>query len=126
MKPITSAISPQNSTLQTVQSTSIFGVPGEATVCEHPRPNGADETLVLPDSYHQAIQDLERQIKTLGAKIDAFTEVRRSIAETLRTDVQVRSVFSCMFVRFLSVIQREDASYSVGTRLEFLESENHL
>lgn len=97
LKPITSAISPQNSTLQKIQSTSVFGVPG-ATVCEHPRPNGADETLVFPDSYHQAIQDLERQIKTLGEKIDAFTEARRSITQTLRTDVQVRSVFQiCLF-----------------------------
>jgi hypothetical protein len=95
LKPITSAISPQNSTLQKVQSTFVLGVPGEATVCEHSQPN---ETLVFPDSYHQAMQDLERQIKTLGAKIDAFTEARRSITQTLRTDVQVRSVFEiCLF-----------------------------
>ena len=98
MKPITSAISPQNSTLQKVQSTSVNGVSEEATVCEHPRPRDADETLVLPDSFHHAIQDLERQIKTLGAKIDAFTEARRSITQTLPTDVQVRSVFQlCLF-----------------------------
>ena len=98
MKPITSAISPQNSAHQKIQSTSVFGVLGEATACEHSRPNGADETLVLPDSYHQAIQDLERQIKTLGEKIDAFSEARRSMTQTLRTDVQVRSVFQlCLF-----------------------------
>ena len=98
LKPTTSAIFPQNSALQKVQSTSVFGVPGEATVSEHPRPNDADETLVLHDTYHQAIQDLERQIKTLGVKIDAFTEARRSITQTLRTDVQVRSIFQiCLF-----------------------------
>jgi hypothetical protein len=104
LKPITSAISPKNPTLQKVQSSSVLGVPEEATVCEHPRPKDADETLVLPDSYNQAIQDLGRQIKTLGAKIDAFTEARRSITQTLRTDIQVRSVFPKKIYRFLFVI----------------------
>ena len=103
MKPITSAISPQNSTHQKVQSKSVFGVLGEAAVWEHSRPNGADKTLFLPDSYHQAIQGLERQITTLGEKIDAFTEARRSMTQTLRTDVQVSSVFQICFN--LQVIQ---------------------
>ena len=98
LKPITSAVPPQNSTLQKVQSTSVSRVPEEATVSEHPRPKDEEETLVLPDSYHQAIQDLECQIKTLGAKIDVFTEARRTITQSLQTDVQVRSVFQiCLF-----------------------------
>ena len=106
MKPITSPISPKNSTLQKVQSTSDNGVPEEATLCEHPKPRDADETLVLPDSYHQAIQDLERQIKTLGEKIDAFTDARESITQTLRTDEQVRSVFNYDYLIFIRNLER--------------------
>lgn len=64
----------------------------------------ADDTLILSDSYHQAIQELECQIKTLGAKIDAFTDARRSITQTLRTDVHVRSVFSKFVYPILQVI----------------------
>ena len=113
MKPITTPISPKNSTLQKVQSTSGNGVPEEATLCEHPRPRDADETLVLPDSYHQAIRDLERQIKTLGEKIDAFTDARESITQTLRTDEQtlrtdeqVRSVFNYDYLIFIRNLER--------------------
>jgi hypothetical protein len=70
----------------------------EPTVYEHPQPNGADQTLVLPDPNSQAIQDLERQIRILGAKVDAFAEARRSLTQTLQTDVDVRSAFFCRYV----------------------------
>lgn len=73
-------------------------MPGEQpTVCEHPRSHCTDQTPVLPG---QAIQDLDRQVKILGAKIDAFVEARRGITQSLRTDgVHVRLVFFFFFVQ---------------------------
>jgi len=101
LKHITTAI-PQNTTFQKTQPTSVFGVLGEPTACEHPQPNDVDQTLVLPD--YQAKEDLEYQIKTLGAEIDAFAEARRSITQTLRRDVQVRSVcFEYIYSIFIRV-----------------------
>lgn len=80
MKPTTSAIPSQNTAFEKVQSTSVLDQP---SVCE-----------VLSNPDYQAVQDFECQIKILGAEIDAFAEARKSITQTLRTDVRVSFFFS--------------------------------
>ncbi|KAF8812890.1 hypothetical protein BYT27DRAFT_7335353 [Phlegmacium glaucopus] len=110
LKPVRTPI-PKDTMSHKSQSKSVFEVLDEPMVCERRRPNDADQTLVLSDPnsvVYQAKEYLEYQIGTLGAEIDAFVEARRSLTQSLRTDVH-----------------KEDASHSVETRLEFLENENH-
>ena len=93
----TTAISTHNTTSQKVRPTS---VPEEQTICERSRLNDVDQTLVSPDLNfldHRGIEYSEHQIKTLGTMIDAFSEARRSITDTLRTGVHVRLVFLNIF-----------------------------